>query len=162
MTYKFTDTDRQKSKAAVADRSAKKILKEGTHPSGKYLAKLLKTIANREYKCEICNISEWQNKPLVLQVDHINGIHNDNRVENLRFICPNCHSQTETFCGAGNTGSNKVSDTELVNAIQSCKNIRQTLIKVGLTPKGGNYTRVQELMSKHDLSFSTTLSPKKN
>jgi hypothetical protein len=153
MSYKFTDEDRHKSNTTILSRSAQKIFKEGTHPSGKYLAKLLKLVANREYKCEICNISEWQNKPLGLQVDHINGVHHDNRLENLRFICPNCHSQTETFCGAGNTGSHKVSDTELVDAIRSCKNIRQTLIKVGLTPKGGNYIRIRELMAKNDMSF---------
>lgn len=52
-----------------------------------------------EYKCAICGINEWQGKPLVLQLDHINGINNDHRLENLRFLCPNCHSQTLTFSG---------------------------------------------------------------
>lgn len=52
-----------------------------------------------EYKCAICGISEWNGKPLSLQLDHINGINNDHRIENLRFICPNCHSQTETYAG---------------------------------------------------------------
>lgn len=41
---------------------------------------------------------EWNGKSLTLQLDHINGIHNDNRIENLRIICPNCHAQTQTFC----------------------------------------------------------------
>lgn len=45
------------------------------------------------------NKGEWLGKPVVLQVDHINGARTDNRLENLRFLCPNCHSQTETFCG---------------------------------------------------------------
>ena len=42
---------------------------------------------------------EWAGKKLSLHLDHINGIHNDNRIENLRLLCPNCHSQTETFAG---------------------------------------------------------------
>ena len=56
-----------------------------------------------EYKCAICgNTGMWNNKELVLQLDHINGINNDNRIENLRFLCPNCHSQTNTFSGKNN------------------------------------------------------------
>ena len=52
------------------------------------------------YKCAICgNTGEWNGQKLVLQLDHINGNHFDHRKENLRFLCPNCHSQTETFSG---------------------------------------------------------------
>lgn len=53
--------------------------------------------------CEVCGIDKWNNKRLVLQLDHINGINTDNRLENLRIICPNCHSQTDTFCGKQNS-----------------------------------------------------------
>ena len=49
------------------------------------------------YKCAICGCTEWQGKTLSLELDHINGINNDNRLENLRFLCPNCHSQTSTY-----------------------------------------------------------------
>jgi Zn finger protein HypA/HybF involved in hydrogenase expression len=49
------------------------------------------------YECSCCNISEWNNKPIVLEVDHIDGNSENNRPENLRFICPNCHSQTDTY-----------------------------------------------------------------
>lgn len=49
------------------------------------------------YKCAICGITKWNDKTLSLELDHINGINNDNRLENLRFLCPNCHSQTSTY-----------------------------------------------------------------
>lgn len=52
------------------------------------------------YACKECGISDtWNGKPLNLTLDHINGIYNDNRLENLCFLCPNCHSQTSTYCG---------------------------------------------------------------
>ena len=51
-------------------------------------------------RCAMCGLeSVWEDKPLTLQLDHVNGDHYDNRVGNLRLVCPNCHSQTETFAG---------------------------------------------------------------
>lgn len=57
------------------------------------------------YKCAICGCTEWQGKTLSLELDHINGVNNDNRLENLRFLCPNCHSQTSTY-GSRNQQTN--------------------------------------------------------
>lgn len=57
-----------------------------------------------EYKCAYCgNIGEWQGQKLTLQLDHVNGKNNDHRIENLRFLCPNCHSITETYAGKNKT-----------------------------------------------------------
>lgn len=51
-----------------------------------------------EYICKECNLQPfWNNKCLVLHLDHVNGNRNDNALNNLRFLCPNCHSQTETY-----------------------------------------------------------------
>ena len=53
-----------------------------------------------ENKCYECgSLPIWNSLPLSLQLDHINGVANDNRLENLRLLCPNCHSQTATFTG---------------------------------------------------------------
>jgi len=52
-----------------------------------------------DYACQKChNFGEWQGEKLSLQLDHINGVNDDHRLENLRFLCPNCHAQTTTYC----------------------------------------------------------------
>jgi len=53
-------------------------------------------------KCYECGLTSWRNKPLSLQLDHINGDRRDNRIENLRILCPNCHAQTDTYSGKNN------------------------------------------------------------
>ena len=53
-----------------------------------------------DYVCTSCgNNGMWNEKKLSLHLDHINGVNNDNRIDNLRFLCPNCHTQTETYGG---------------------------------------------------------------
>jgi 5-methylcytosine-specific restriction endonuclease McrA len=53
-------------------------------------------------RCAACGVSEWLGEPLVLELHHLNGDGKDNRLENLQLLCPNCHSQTETFSGRNN------------------------------------------------------------
>jgi len=80
------------------------LIKGSTYLNNTYLK--IRLVKNNllEYKCSICNNrGVWQDKKMALQLDHINGINNDNRIENLRFLCPNCHSQTNTFSGKNNS-----------------------------------------------------------
>jgi hypothetical protein len=63
--------------------------------------KLKKRLFNKnllENKCYECGINSWHGKPISLHLEYKNGNHLDNRVENLTILCPNCHSQTVTFC----------------------------------------------------------------
>lgn len=59
------------------------------------------------YKCSCCGISEWNNKPITLDVDHIDGNPYNDNPSNLRYLCPNCHSQTPTY-KAKNKGSGRL------------------------------------------------------
>lgn len=75
----------------------KDILVENSIYSSKDLLKRLFKEKIKEQKCECCGISEWQNKPITLQLHHINGNHYDNRLSNLKVLCLNCHSQTDSW-----------------------------------------------------------------
>lgn len=52
-----------------------------------------------EYRCSVCDLVEWQGGPIPLELDHISGVNTDNRIENLRLVCPNCHALTPTYRG---------------------------------------------------------------
>lgn len=62
----------------------------------------------KEEKCEICGITEWNGKPISLELHHINGNPTDNRIENIQILCPNCHSQTDTYRKAKSALSEKI------------------------------------------------------
>lgn len=53
----------------------------------------------KKNECEICGISEWNHKPIACQLHHKNGNNEDNNLENLQMLCPNCHSQTDSYAG---------------------------------------------------------------
>jgi len=102
------------------------------------------------YICDECGIDEWHGKKIILDLDHKNGNNRDNRLENLRFLCPNCHSFTETYKGKNINGHKKVEDDDLYNAYKKTGNIRQALFEVGLSAKGGNYFRIKRIISERE------------
>ena len=82
------------------NRSLDEILIEHSPFSRWHLLQRLFNEGIKEYKCERCgNTGEWQGERLSLQIHHINGIADDNRLENIQILCPNCHSLTDTYAG---------------------------------------------------------------
>ena len=74
-------------------------------------SRLLKRLVNegyKEYRCERCGISNWMNKPLQLQLHHKDGNHDNNALNNLEILCPNCHTQTDNYGGKASQDSGKI------------------------------------------------------
>lgn len=73
------------------DKYASKLSEDKTLKSANVRIKII-NLGLKENKCEECGITEWRGKPITIQLHHINGDRSDNRIENLRMLCPNCHS----------------------------------------------------------------------
>lgn len=101
----FTGRAREYSKPGVKNINYY-LNNEGSIKSSVLKIKLIKE-GLKKNKCECCGITEWNGKPLVMQLHHINGNHYDNNLSNLQILCPNCHSQTENYCGNSNITEKK-------------------------------------------------------
>jgi hypothetical protein len=129
---RLTDTEIfcEDSKAASIANLRRRIIEDGLIP----------------YVCYECkSLPLWNEKPLTLQLEHKNGINTDNRLENLCFLCPNCHSQTETW-GGRNKKRVLPTDEDIRNAYNECDgNLRQTVLKLGYSITQTAYDKIRRV-----------------
>ena len=127
------------SKDIQTNKIRKKILQEGIKP----------------HRCERCGLTEWLGQPIPLELHHIDGDRLNNELSNLQLLCPNCHALTDNYRGKNIVNKQRVetiSDEDFVEALRSSPNIRQALLKLGLSAKGGNYKRANELIIKNQIT----------
>lgn len=111
-------------------------------------------IYERGHVCEKCKNFDWMGKPITLELDHIDGDNKNNNKENLRLLCPNCHSQTPTWRrGKRKNVFNvqKYSAQEIIDAIKTSKNINQVLTKLDL--RYGSVSTIVKVMTEHKVNF---------
>jgi predicted DNA-binding protein YlxM (UPF0122 family) len=75
------------------------MLVNGSGHNRYHLKIRLLTEGVKSERCERCGVTEWEGEPLAFELHHVNGDGHDNRLENLQVLCPNCHSQTDTWGG---------------------------------------------------------------
>jgi DNA-binding CsgD family transcriptional regulator len=90
--------------ARPAFKPLEEVFAPNTHRNRGHLTERLLSAGLKENRCERCGLLEWQDRPISLALHHINGDRLDNRVQNLQLLCPNCHSQTDTFSGRNGRG----------------------------------------------------------
>lgn len=112
----------------------------------------------KEYKCECCQLDSWNGQNITLELDHINGINNDNRLDNLRLLCPNCHSQTPTFRGRGRNGRKEkkiFNDSEFIEIVKRSTTYKQVCIELGIVSTGPNNKTIKKRMNELNITLKS-------
>lgn len=113
----------QPSKSSNTKKSWRQILKSGHTGYRRSAHQLRRALIESGVPCTCkCGLkNKWRGHRLVLRIDHVNGDWSDNRRSNLRFMCPNCHSQTDTF---GNSNLRDQSSGDDLGPTSRCSRVR--------------------------------------
>jgi hypothetical protein len=112
-----------------------------------------RVLKEQNYTCAMCPIGmEWNGLPLSFDMDHIDGDTGNNSRDNLRCVCPNCHSQTPTY-KSKNASGKRYTDEEVIVALQNNDSVYSALSSLGMNLHGGNYTRVRKLIKQYELKL---------
>ena len=119
---------------------------------GSELLQFLLKGEGRPFQCSCCKNSEWNGKPISLQVHHIDGNHYNNDLDNLQILCPNCHAQTDTYCGK-NAEKSKIPDEDYIKAINSSYSIAEALRNLGVRDIPRYRDKIKELIENRSASL---------
>lgn len=115
-----------------------KIIKEGLLP----------------YKCQKCGCDgHWQDGIISLQLHHKDGNHQNNDLNNLEFLCPNCHALTDSWCK--NHRTNIFNRQDFIKHIKDGKSIRQSLLSIGLSDGSANYKTAYKILEEEKLDYQS-------
>lgn len=141
----FSDEHRLKSRETWNERFAQLPIDNMTHERRKQIV-----LEEQNYRCLHCGINEWNGKSIILELDHIDGNNTNNQRNNLRCLCPNCHSQTHTWKrGMKSTNKPKATEEEILNAIKTSTTYSEALEKCNMG--WGSIKRLKRVEKKYNI-----------
>ena len=144
--FKFSAEDREKSQAAM-----RKNLVE-TKPFEELGGTMRRKIVLEDQNncCAHCGLDKWMGLAITLEIDHIDGNHKNNKRENLRALCPNCHSITDTWKIGQHVGKKvrKKTDEEIINAWNSSNSMSETLKKLDMN--WGSARTIKKVLARYN------------
>ena len=114
-------------------RSLAEILRPGTRYQTNRLKRRLIRAGLVQRRCDRCGLEEWLGKPIPLELNHIDGDRENNSLNNLQLICPNCHALTDTYRGRNTRHPHIPKLQEIKQGIAECGSIHHYAAKLGVT-----------------------------
>jgi hypothetical protein len=142
-------TDEMREKSHISHR--RKLVEEKPFEELGHILRKKIAMEEQDYKCSHCGLDEWMGLRITLELDHIDGDRYNNVRSNLRCLCPNCHSITDTWKVGQSKGKNvrKRSDEEIIAAFKKCGSINATLKKLGYN--WGSAGTVKKVLFRYNL-----------
>ena len=142
-------TDEMREKSHISHR--RKLVEEKPFEELGHTLRKKIVMEEQDYKCLHCRLDEWMGLRITLELDHIDGNNQNNVRSNLRCLCPNCHSITDTWKIGQSKGKNvrKRSDEEIIAAFEKCGSINATLKELGYN--WGSATTVKKVLFQYKL-----------
>lgn len=148
----FTDDDRRMSRLKSQADNKHKIL-SAPFDNLSYNHKKKRVLIEQNFKCAGCENSHWRSRPICLEIEHRDGNTNNDKRDNLEYLCPNCHSQTRTWRRA-KSSKYTVSDETILEHIRKSRTILEVQQKCGCGAKNNNLGfRIWKLAHQHNLQL---------